>query len=335
MERGFIWFLRDPDAAPERSSGYIAALYRDELYEHKTHHSAYRRFGIGHADVRKNLWLIVEPPLAGQDRRGGVFPEGDRNGLLWNSGSGENLPLPWDDWADAWTRNMPDEVKAAISAQMRGGGITDDAYIERLSALFGNRWKIQRREVSPDGNLTVNPSEGVRRRSRRGGGTNDGQVDEKQDPTLGGDDGPKEARPSSPQASLPTWEICSEDDIEPGMVASYMAVPRPGVVQLNIEHPVIKQQVEHWTGHYPHDPDAVRAAVHAVYGEHGVAVVAHSEQLKNCQVPMPTIRDEIRSPKALTAAMLGLIVHDAEINKRLIGKLGGRRTDTSEMAAAS
>jgi hypothetical protein len=329
------WFLRDLDAAPERVSGYIAALYRDELYEHKTHHSAYRRFGIGHANVRKNLWLIVEPPLAGQDRRGGVFPESDRNGLLWNSGAGENLALPWDDWADSWTRDMPDEVKAAISAEMRGGGITDDAYIERLSALFGDRWKIRRREVSNNGSLTVDPSEGIRRRRRRGAGESNRQTDEQQEPRQGADDGAEDAKPTAPQASLPTWEICGEDDIEPGMVASYMAVPRPGVVQLNIEHPVIKQQVEHWTRHYPHDPDAVRVAVHAVYGEHGVAVVAHSEQLKNCRVPMATIREDIRSPKALTAAMLGLIVHDAEINKRLIGKLGGRRSENGVMASTS
>jgi hypothetical protein len=219
---------------------------------------------------------------------------------------------------------------------MRGGGIADEAYIERLSALFGDRWKISRRELAVGGPLLVTPTEGIRRRKRRRGAKPDnGQVDEQQAPRLGADDGKEQAKPSMPQAALPTWEIVGEDDIEAGMVSAYLALPRPGVVQLNVEHPVIKQQVEHWTTHYPHDPDAVRQVVHDVYGEHGVAVVAHSEQLKNCGVPMPTIRDDIRSPKALTAAMLGLILHDAEINKRLIGKLGGRRSHTSELATVS
>ena len=119
------------------------------------------------------------------------------------------------------------------------------------------------------------------------------------------------------------------------MVASYMATPRPGVVQLSIEHAVIKQQVAHWTEHYPHDPDAVRSVVHDVYGEHGVAVIAHSEHLKSCGIPMSVINDDIRSPKALTAAMLGLIVHGAEISKRLAGKLGKRVRPADEATVAA
>lgn len=327
------WFL-DRDVAPgerkfTRARGFIAALYRGELYEHKTEHYSYRDFGVAHQEVRQGLTIIAEPPLADDDRRNGVFSEADRNSLLWNDGDGENRPLPWAAWGEGFADDMPDEVRSALDANRRGGELEDDSYKQRLASMFGERFKMARLEAEKSGTETVTPVIPRRRSSKAKGkaGDSNRQGQSERDPAFGKTGDTESAKPASPAVSLPRWEACGSGDVGTGMIAAYDPKnPLGPTVQVNVQHSVIRDQIAFWTEQYPHAPEVVEAVVEEVYGVSAVAAVAHSEELKTLKVDRVTL-EEVRSEASLTLALLGLMPHDQLILQKLSGKLGRRRTN--------
>ncbi len=97
-----------------------------------------------------------------------------------------------------------------------------------------------------------------------------------------------------------------------------------GAVLINIEHPVMEEEVAHWQAQYgDHLADQIAEEVIATYGEIAVAKVAHSEHLKSV-LPSSTVERELRSEAALTMALLGLIGEEAVIAPRIGGKFGRR-----------
>jgi hypothetical protein len=97
-----------------------------------------------------------------------------------------------------------------------------------------------------------------------------------------------------------------------------------GVVLLNVEHPVLAEQIEFFQAQYPdHYADEIADNVIAVYGEIAVAKIAHSEHLKGMHAST-VIEKDFRSGAALTMSLLGLISEEAVIAPRL-GKLGVKR----------
>lgn len=101
-----------------------------------------------------------------------------------------------------------------------------------------------------------------------------------------------------------------------------------GVVLLNVEHPVLTQQIDHYQSQYPdHFAEQVGVEVLNVYKEVAVAKVAHSEYLRSL-LPSQEVDKELRSPHALTMALLGLVTEDAIITTRLGSKFGKARGST-------
>lgn len=97
-----------------------------------------------------------------------------------------------------------------------------------------------------------------------------------------------------------------------------------GVVKINVEHPVLMEEVEHWQAQYPDNlADEVRIEVLNTYGEIAVAKVAHSEHLKG-SIPSKQIEDELRSEAALSMSLLGLMAEEAVIAPRIGGKFRKR-----------
>jgi hypothetical protein len=336
------WFLNrsiEPGERPfTRERGFIAALYKGELYEHKTEHYDYRSFGVAHKEVRDGLTIIVEPPLADDDRRNGAFPEGDRNSLLWNEGDGENRPLPWNVWGEGFAENMPEEIRAALDANRRGGHLEDEDYKQRLADLFGERFKMSRLEAHATGPESVAPTAPRRRseKSKTAGGGGGRQDDKISRPDFGRSAGDSDAQKTRFAAALPRWEACGPDDVGTGMLAAWdPRNPAGPTLLINVQHSVIKDQIAYWTEQYPHAPETVTAVVEEVYGIAAVAAVAHSEQLKAVKVDRRTIEEKVRSEEALTLSMLGLMLHDLLIGQRLGGKLGRRRTPGSLEEVAS
>lgn len=333
----FLWAGRRPAVQSYASiGGYIAAEYKNELYNVSTHHSTYRSFGVSESEVRKNLWLIIRPPLLGEDERHGVYPRADRNSLLLRGGRNPGGELPINEWAAEFADNMPESIRAAIRAARSGfeSTVDDESWRKRLAERFGSRWRIPRLRLRPLGPLTVNPDSAgnsaarkkkakAKRRGRGGGeGGTAGSA------TVGTSSGTKSAVRAMVAGGIPHYRLVGADQVGEGMIAAWQPndpdCPE-GVVLINVEHPVLRTEIEHWQSQYAdHHAEDVAKDIASIYGEIAVAKVAHSEHLKG-MVTREIIDNDMRSDAALTMALLGLIGEEAVIAPRLGGKFGRRR----------
>jgi hypothetical protein len=232
---------------------------------------------------------------------------------------------------------MPPELLAAIRmARADGEGtVVDATWRERLAERFGSRWRIVRLRTKRGGEDTVDPlapgTASVTRRTVRsvikrdsGGGGIGGREG---DPSIGRLPGFEEAKRTSVAGGIPHYRLVGAADVEQGMLAAWQPhdPDHPeGVVLLNVEHPVLVEQVEFFQAQYPdHYADEIAESVIAAYGEIAVAKIAHSEHLKGMH-PTYVIENDFRSDAALTMSLLGLIGEEAVIAPRL-GKLGVKK----------
>ncbi|HEY2479964.1 MAG TPA: hypothetical protein VGI17_14715 [Solirubrobacterales bacterium] len=334
------WYLWDGDRPGIQSyaaqGGYIAALYGHELYDVTNHHSTYRSFGVLESSVRSKLWLILRPPAF--DEKGskrGVYPRGDRNSLLVMGGPHAGEPLPINDWGAELAEDMPAEIRDAIRAARAGGSgtIADESWKERLAERFGSRWRMFKLRARKGGPLKLNPDQAgsmpraVKRSSganRQGGGKAGGTGGDR---NTGSSSGTISAARVQVGGGIPTWVSVRADDLDQGMLAAW-APNHPehpeGAVLINIDHPVMEEEVAYWQSQYgDHLADQVGEEVIATYGEIAVAKVAHSEHLKSI-LPSSAVEQDLRSEAALTMALLGLIGEEAVIAPRIGGKFGRR-----------
>lgn len=335
------WYLWD-GPRPQVGSyaalgGYIAALYRNELYDVSSHPATFRSFGISESSVRSRVWLIVRPPEAVEGAKEfGVYPRTDRNALHILGGPNAGGPLPMNEWGSEFADNMPPEILNAIKLARAGGDgtITDPIWRERLADRFGSRWRILRLRSRRDGTLTVEATSTgavpakravrsvIRDSQRKGPGTRSSE-----DLNTGRLPGFEAAKSASVAGAIPHYRTVGSEDVDAGMLAAWQPNDPEfleGVVLLNVEHPVLVEQIEFFQAQYPdHYADEIAKNVIAAYGEIAVAKVAHSEHLKGMH-PSSVIESDFRSGPALTMSLLGLISEEAVIAPRL-GKLGVKR----------
>jgi hypothetical protein len=333
------WYLWDGTRPAVQSyaavGGYIGTLYEGELYDVTPHQAAYRSFGITEREVRSRTWLVIRPPLLDESNgKHGVYPRGDRNSLLLKGGPHAGAPLPISDWAAEFADKMPSELLDAIKQARAGdhGSITDPKWRERLADRFGSRWRISKLRARKGGRLRVTPDqEGSRPRRvkrvkrRKGGGTGGaggagGRSGEKNTGSRSGD---KPATKVKVTGGLPNYHLVGKDEVGAGMVAAWVAhdpTEPNGAVKINVEHPILMEEVTYWQAQYPdHVAAEVSKEVLNTYGEIAVSKIAHSEHLKGI-IPSKTVEDELRSDAALSMALLGLIAEEAVIAPRLGGK---------------
>jgi len=334
----YLWEGRRPVVnSYAHEKGVIAACYGDELYDVKTHHATYRRFGITRAPVREALTLIVRPPRS-VDGSYGVYPDTARNSLRIKGSARAGEPLPWDEWGEEFAHNLPEPIVAAIRAAMpaSSGTLDDDKWRDRLAERFGSRWKRNILRPAPGGPSTttaVDPGSKATtskpRIKRKGSssGTSGGRLG---GPTKGTRPGPTPAKPTTAPGGVPRFDWVAQDDLEAGAAAVFQepdAAEPAGLVLLNREFGPFVEVVEHWKAQYPdHFADKVEETVQQVYGETMVARVAHSQALaRDPNWGQKKVEAELRSPAALTMAALGLVNEDQIISTRLGGLLGTKR----------
>jgi hypothetical protein len=331
------WYLREGEPLPNaraQNTGFVAALYRGELYNLSDKASMMRSFGIG--AIRHNAFVVLRPREAAS-RIDGVYPDTSRTGLKLGGATG-GVDLPISDWAQEFASKLPEPIIEAIKATMSSvdGEITDNEWKKRLAERYGSRWRISKLLMDPNGAQRGILVQALGSRNRkRPGPTEPGTR-----PWLPESDGPAakprigDPEPSGEPANqkqvaggLPDYRIVGADQIGENGSWALAVFQRPnkvepsGVVLINRDHKVLKQHIDELSKKYPeHLGDVVEREVQKVYGEVAVAHIAHSEQMKKL---MPAIRveDSLRSDESLTMALLGLWQIEAIALARLQGKL--------------
>lgn len=358
------WYLWEGDRPAVHSyaqkGGYIAALYRNELYDVQTHLASFRSFAITQAAVRERLTLIVRPPPT--DGAFGVYPDTARNALKIQGTKRAGEALPWADWGQEFAENLPQEIRDALAAAGPSSGtgtLSDTRWRDRLADRFGNRWKTLRWLLGKGTDKAV-PEKAGRTGLKDEPGVDpdrDGVVDPNPDapvsvdvsPSPGdGPQGPEEGAPKygtkSPEGAvtakrvrapggLPSFRWTADDDVESGCAAAWCrsdpAEPA-GVVVLSRKFPAFVEVKKYWRDQYAdHLGPQIDEVVETVYGEAMVARIAHSEALVHDEKwGRQRVEDELRSPEALTMAALGLVSEDQVIVSRLAAIVGRRKPRT-------
>lgn len=355
------WYLWEGERPAIHSyahmNGYIAALYKNELYDTQTHVAHFRSFGITQKTVRDNLAIIARPPLA--DGSYGVYPDTARNALRIQGTKRAGEPLPWAEWAQAFAENMPEPIQHALAkaGPANCGTLRDPSWRTRLSDRFAARWKTFRWLHDPNGTDRI-VADGVSSLGTifpdadRGDGGDGGARDRKPAATGNQPGGATDAKPTSAdkptpagplpaspveaRGGLPEYEWTELANIDES--CSYAAAwTRPskekpnGVIQIARDFPAVVEVKKYWRGHYPdHLGAEIDVIVEDVYGEAMVARIAHSEQLaRDPRWSRSRIETHLRSMDALTMALLGLYGEDHVIRARLAA-LGPKRKRVEE-----
>lgn len=334
------WYLWDGPLTDTHQhahrNGYIAALYKDELYDVKHHHSTFRRFGVTRTEVRERVTLIARPPRAKGSY--GVYPDTARTQLKLMDTARAGEGLPWEEWAEEFSEVLPKAIVDAERAAMpkTTGSVDDPKWADRLLSKYGRRWKRVVLKAAPSGTKTVTPGSAGTRPTPKGspkskspsssssstGGTTGAA-------TKGSAGGSTPAKATTVRGGVPEYLWDDESQGEVGKAAVW-SPPSPacpnGRVTLNRDFRPFQDMVTHWQDLYPpRCAHTIRQEIEGVYGEAMVARIAHSEDLAKDKVWGRAGVEELRTPTALTMAALGLVLEDHVIATRLGAKLAIKR----------
>jgi hypothetical protein len=335
------WILRDEPAMSQNSgliasSGHMAALYQDELYEMVTGRAGVARlqmFGIifGH-----NRVVVYVEPDAGE-----VTSSAARTHLLLR---GE--PLPWAEWASEFRgEKMPQEIRDLME-EVTAGASTEDhkqAIKERLRQIR-DLFRISRYRPAAQGEVTAS-SEVIGEKVRQGDS-------ETPRPQHGSSSGGYGGRAGAVYALFidddggAADELMTENDPEVKWIsmkdgtrtrdlledraAKYL--PDQNILQINADFRVFTDMAERWCKRYGDLPGArevVEENVREWFEQALVETVLGAQSLKDS--PQWTMEDTAKlwSEEALTAAALQRYHIDVALRRALGSKLGSLKDATA------
>jgi len=148
------WILRDEPALGNNSgfvesSGHVAALYQDELYEIVSGRAGTARLqNFGVVFGYRQVVIYVEPDALVEKK---LTTNTARTMLLIN-----NESLPWAEWALEFRDNMPKEISALIAEKAAGASVADHSKSirERLKQIL-ELFKVTRYRPAPEGQLQI------------------------------------------------------------------------------------------------------------------------------------------------------------------------------------
>lgn len=343
------WFLWEGERPKVHSyaqkGGFIAAVYKNELYDLQVHPAQFRAFGVTQKSVRENLTLIAHPPMT--NGTFGVYPDTARNALKIQGHKRAGESLPWAEWGEEFSDRMPAAIRDAMAraASSTDALTLDQKWQDRLVDDYGFRWPADRFVIHPKGDVPLTPTgtvavdtvvdpppptdNPVRPRPPRAPPDIHGPGVEAE---VGAERNPKTHRGTKVEGrgALPTAQWSSETDYEPGTAAVWMkkapGFPN-GVVFINPEFPAFLEIRQHWKAQYPaHHEQQIDQIINETYASGLVARIAHSEHfVRDPAWGASRVEEELRSPAALTMAVLGLVSEDTIIGQRLAVLLGARK----------
>jgi hypothetical protein len=329
------WVLRDESALTQNSgyvasSGHMAALYQDELYEMVSGRAGVARLQLFGVIFGHNRVVLYVEPDTGQD----LTPNTARTQLLLD---GE--PLPWTDWAAEFRspQNMPGAIKRLMEEVTAGATSHDhkQAIKDRLKTIR-ELMRVSRYRPLRSGDLSVagstaggNPGERddeVSKKGGGGGGTPGGRaggiyalfVDDEGEP------GEEVTAESDPEVQwISVLDGTRTRDLLEDRAAKYLA--DQNILQINADFRVFTDMIDRWVGRYAEVPGAqevIRQTVQEWFEQALVETIVGAQALQGS--PQWTIEDiaHLWSEEALTAAALQRYHIDINVKRSLGTRLG-------------
>jgi hypothetical protein len=341
------WILKEEPALSQNSgfiasSGHIAALYSDELYEMLTGRAGVARlqqFGIIFGPTRVVLYV---QPTNGLDAT--IESNTARTMLLLN-----NEPLPWAEWAAEFREKMPEEISALMEEVSAGSSSSDhrQSIKERLKQI-ADLFRLSRYRPTPKGDLLVddeNLTIGGRGTTSRTGGPSTGNHSTGRRGSTSGSSGnvyglflaneggvPGEQVPGlEPQCR---WVSLAEgtrtaSDIE-DRAAKYL--PEQHLLLINGDFRVFTDMINRWTSLYSEVRGVdvtVRDVVREWFEQTLVETVMGVHSLKGSPEWDFSVLKKAWSEEALTAAVMPRYHTDVAIKRSLGAKLGSLKASVA------
>lgn len=330
------WILREEDALTQNSgfiasSGHVAALYQDELYEMVSGRQGVARlqaFGVifGHQRV-----VIYLEPQAGNGRR--LTSNTARTQLLI---SGE--PLPWSDWASEFRENIPAEISELVDKVSAAASGSDHKQTikERLRAII-DLFRFSRYKPTPKGKLMLDAENGVaggkpKARKEKASDSGDGEPGGKGGRagdiyslflSAKGVPGEEILTMREPRVQWVSAEngTRTPPDLE-DRAAKYL--PQQDLIMANADFRVFNDMIDRWCVKYrqPGAREVVKDVVQEWFEQQLVEAVMGAQALRDAR---QWTFDDIQllwSQEALTAAVLPRYHVDIAVKRALGAKLG-------------
>jgi hypothetical protein len=337
------WILKDEPAITNNSgyiesSGHIAALYKDELYEQSTARagmSKLQQFGVTFG--YKYVVIYVEPTVNGSKI---LTTNTARTILLLN-----NEPLPWSDWAEEFREKLPEEIAALVAE--KAAAATDEDHSksikERLKDIL-DIYKISRYKPTTDGDVLVDADQLVRggiarqlgiskqrnRSSSGGGGGTIGNVYAVFEKTDGVS--ARKAKPDVfPQVK---WVSIKDGTREYGDTEDRAAkyFEEQNLLLINADFRVFTDMIEFFIkelGDVREIEHVVKDTIHAWFEQALVETIIGIQGLRNSKEWLPSHIDAALSEESLTTAVLQRYHILFAVRRELGAKLGARRKKAS------
>jgi hypothetical protein len=316
------WILKNENALGSNSgyiesSGHIAALHRDELYElagGRSGSAKLQQFGVIFG--QRQVVIYVEPTSEG----GRLTTNTARTELLVNS-----LPLPWSEWAAEFRSKIPSEIEAHMQ-EIASKSREDDhakSIRERLKNVM-DLFRVSRYKPSASGSLEIaeaTPHAGGRSGSGDGGrggkgssgrGTSGGAVGGIYSTFLkkGGPPGDN-ARPDL----FPTvrWVSVGDGTRELGDIEDKAAryIEDQNLLLVNADFRAFRDMIDHWVALYRKEHgkiagilELVRDSVHGWFEQALVETILGLQALRGSREWSTKDLQDAWSEAALTAVVM-------------------------------
>lgn len=342
------WWLLNEDKVGDPSywlsSGHIAALFQDELYELRDGNSGIRQlmhFGVLFGSRR--VVIYVEP-----DRDQEITPNTARSQLLTG---GE--PLPWEDWAAEFRASLPDPIQRMMEELLSrdSDGNHSDAIRQRLKRIE-ELMRFTRYRRTPSGSTSVSGD-------AAGGSAGEGEAEESTRTAKPGTTGGTQADlygayvdeeegdpadPLTPKTEFPEikWVSIahgtrSTDDILEDRAASY-ANSSQNVLLVNEDFRVYTDLVKHFVRLYEGYPGVERTVPEVIkewYAQQLVEAVLGVLAVRGSARWPPNMVETALSEEALTSVVMPRYNLYQQVSRVLGTKLGSLKEKMDATARAA
>jgi len=312
------WFIIRRDQLGQKQTGifvtrgHVGLLYQNELYGRRGSRMQ-QNFGLNFTS--KRVVVYIEP-----DKALGAYPNSGRTDLLVN-----REPFPWDDFADEFRENMPDEIRLLENemAEASTKKVDQSSINKNLRSIYDKFLKVSKYRESSDGTVRIQKVDegmggrgikiGLRRKKQdkgndkpaRPGGATGNLYKMRQ--TKKGEPAIETQVLQLPEVIWVTVEDGSRslnDDLE-DRAASYS--PRTKIIRANADFRVFKDTETQMQNKYEKNigvEGLISTIVRKWYTQELKEVTLVTEQLRNTKMWVGPSVDKLTSPEALTCSVL-------------------------------